>query len=312
MASGSRTQVSRQSRPEELPFVHLKAITKNFSDELGKGTFGSVYKGILDGGFVAVKKFGADASVPPEIIFTNEVHKLMELEHENIIKLVGYYHGPNREVKRVNGKLRVADITETLLCYEYLSNGGLHNFVESGSIDWNTRFKIILGICNGLHYLHNQPQRIAHLNLKPQNILLDGNFTPKITDFGFSRIFGQEKSRRITKSNLLQVGYMSPEYKDNQEISTQSDIYSLGILILEIITRKNNIPTEEKAGRKYIDRVDDIWMKDDEKIMSEYEQLDEYQVQQVQECIKIGLQCVEINPKKRLSIDQVVKQLNGE
>ncbi|KAE8811841.1 Cysteine-rich receptor-like protein kinase 10 [Hordeum vulgare] len=311
MATGG---VTLESLPNELPLDFLNKITRNFSDELllGQGAFGSVYKGILDdGGVVAVKKLAENSPVPRDTIFVNEVQNIMVLEHENIVKLVAYCREAQKKLVQSNGRYIIAEVIDTVLCYEYLPKGSLHNnlFGESGSIDWDTRFKIIKGICEGIHFLHTLPSPVLHLGLKPQNILLGDNMKPKIADFGFSRIFGQDQTRKNTRSVVGSVGYMAPEYLYNGEISARSDIYSLGLIIMEISTREmNSSSTDQKHARKYIDGVKENWTL--EKIMSEYIELEEHAFDQVEACINIGLQCVEIDQKKRPSIETIVNMLN--
>ncbi|CAM0948265.1 unnamed protein product [Alopecurus aequalis] len=307
--------ITLESLPQQLPLDFLNKITNNFSDEqhLGTGAFGSVYKGILDdGGAVAVKRLAENSPVPRDRIFENEVQNIMVLEHENIVKLVAYCREAHNRLVQSYGKHIIAEITETLLCYEYLPTGSLvkNLFGESSSILWDTRLKIIKGICEGIHFLHTLPNPVLHLGLKPQNILLDNYMAPKISDFGFSRIFGQEQTRMNTRSVVGSVGYMAPEYLYNGEISARSDIYSLGLIIMEISTReKNSSSTDQKHARKYIDGVKENWTL--EKIMSEYTELEENGgFDQVESCIEIALQCVEIDQKKRPSIEKIINKLN--
>ncbi|KAF7012815.1 hypothetical protein CFC21_026966, partial [Triticum aestivum] len=306
--------VTLETLPNKVPLDFLKKITSNFSKELqlGEGAFGEVYKGILDSGeLVAVKKLAENSPVPRETIFDNELQNIMVLEHENIVKLVAFCREAQNRLVQSNGRHIIAEIIETLLCYEYLPKGGLDKSLvgEFSSIEWDIRFKIIKGICQGIHFLHTLPSPVLHLGLKPQNILQDGNMTPKIADFGFSRIFGQEQTRMNTRSVVGSVGYMAPEYLYNGEISARSDIYSLGLVILEISTReKNSSSTNQKHARKYIDEVTEKWKL--ETIMSEYE-LEEDELNQVEACIDSALKCVEIDQKNRPTIQDIVKKLSN-
>jgi len=214
-------------------------------------------------------------------------------------------------VESNDGRKVITNFAEIFLCYEYLPKGSLDQsiFGESSSVDWDTRFKIIKGVCEGIKYLHTLDSPIVHLGLKHQNILLDDNMAPKIFDFGFSRIFGPDKTRMITQSSVGSVGYMSPEYLYNGEISARSDIYSLGLIIMEISTReKNSSGTDQMHARKYISEVKKYWQED--RIMSEYPDLEEETFEQVKFCIKIGLQCVEIDENKRPSIVKIVKDFS--
>ncbi|XP_020190923.1 cysteine-rich receptor-like protein kinase 25 isoform X2 [Aegilops tauschii subsp. strangulata] len=279
--------ITLETLPKELTLDFLKKITNDFSTDYikGSGAFGTIYKGILgDGEVIAVQRLEENSPVPREKIFTNES----------------------------NGTNIIAEITETLLCYEYLPKGSLHQnlFGESSSIDWDTRFGIIKGICEGILFLHTLPNPILHLGLTPQNILLDNNMAPKISEFGFSRIFGAEKTRTNTQSDVGSIGYMAPEYLYNGEISARSDIYSLGLIIMEICTReKNSSSIDQKHARKYIDGVKDNWIRIDQ-IMSKYKDLEENCFEQIEGCIKIALQCVEIDGEKRPSIEEILNSLS--
>uniref|UniRef100_A0A453A659 non-specific serine/threonine protein kinase n=1 Tax=Aegilops tauschii subsp. strangulata TaxID=200361 RepID=A0A453A659_AEGTS len=253
--------ITLETLPKELTLDFLKKITNDFSTDYikGSGAFGTIYKGILgDGEVIAVQRLEENSPVPREKIFTNEVKNIMVLEHKNIVKLIAYCRETQNALVQSNGTNIIAEITETLLCYEYLPKGSLHQnlFGESSSIDWDTRFGIIKGICEGILFLHTLPNPILHLGLTPQNILLDNNMAPKISEFGFSRIFGAEKTRTNTQSDVGSIGYMAPEYLYNGEISARSDIYSLGLIIMEICTReKNSSSIDQKHARKYIDGV---------------------------------------------------------
>lgn len=304
--------------PQELPFDFLKKITDGFSKqrELGKGAFGAVYKGILeDGGVIAVKKLEENApGTDDEKAFSTKVQNLMALEHENIVKVVAFCREPLMKLVQSDGEFVKAHIIESLLCYEYLQKGSLHDYLfeqPTNIIEWGKRFEIIKGVCQGLLFLHKLPNPIIHLDLKPKNILLDDEMIPKIGDFGFSRLFGPEKSRLRTQSSVGSVGYMSPEYLYQGEISARSDIYSLGVMILEITTGEKNWPSiDQKSARKFVDEMEINWTED--RIMEVYPDLEGDYLDQVDECIKIGLECVDIDQNKRPSIDQIVNRLNGQ
>ncbi|XP_044327201.1 cysteine-rich receptor-like protein kinase 26 [Triticum aestivum] len=146
--------VTLETLPNKVPLDFLKKITSNFSKELqlGEGAFGEVYKGILDSGeLVAVKKLAENSPVPRETIFDNELQNIMVLEHENIVKLVAFCREAQNRLVQSNGRHIIAEIIETLLCYEYLPKGGLDKSLvgEFSSIEWDIRFKIIKGICQG-------------------------------------------------------------------------------------------------------------------------------------------------------------------
>ncbi|TVU25752.1 hypothetical protein EJB05_28259 [Eragrostis curvula] len=302
--------------PKNLPASFMKEITDNFSADrqLGKGAFGTVFKGILSNGeVIAVKQLGANSAVSHERQFENEAVNLMAAQHDNIVKLVHYCHETQKKVVEHDRKYVIVDVTETFLCYEYLSNGNLDNYLfgSGKKFDWPERFKIIKGICQGLDFLHNGTgQHIVHMDLKPDNILLDDNMIPKISDFGLSRLFGQEQTRINTQTVVGAFGYLAPEYLYRGEISTQSDIYSLGMLLIQISTgEKNKSNAEDKCGTKFIEQVRQEWT--DRKITSMYASLPAGHLQEIKRCIEIGLQCVEVDRKKRLSITEIIDKLNG-
>jgi serine/threonine protein kinase len=299
--------------PQDLPLDFLRTITDQFSAEriIGTGGFGTVYKGIMpDEEPIAVKKLAENAPLARDKAFTNEVQNMMALRNENIVRLVGYCHEGQKKVVQNNGRYIVADVFESLLCYEYLPKGSLQKNLFDGrtNMEWCTRFKIIKGICNGLLFLHRIP--IIHMDLKPENILLDHNMTPKIADFGLSRLFGQEQTRANTQNVVGSYGYIAPEYLYRGEISTQSDIYSLGLLIIETTTGEKNQPKQnEPSARDFIEKVRQTWTYD--YIASMFPKFNANDLQEVRVCIEIGLECVQIDRKKRPSVENIVERLNG-
>jgi serine/threonine protein kinase len=263
---------------------------------------------------IAVKKLERTSGIHARR-FQNEANNLLELEHKNVVKLIGSCCQAERQVVEHDGKYVFTDVVEKLLCYEYLPNGSLDNYIydESNEFDWPMRFKIIMGICNGIHFLHKErTEAIIHMNLKPSNILLGDNMVPKIADFGLSRLFGQEQSRLITQNVVGWIGYIAPEYYYRGEISEKSDIFSLGVLILEIVTGLKNDPSsQEVSSRILIDNVQRNWLKSSQ-ITSKYPSLEEDDLLQAKRCIEIGLNCVETDPKKRPTIGEIIVKLTDK
>ncbi|XBI03100.1 hypothetical protein VPH35_131558 [Triticum aestivum] len=224
---------------------------------------------------IVVKKLVENSMVPRDEAFSNEVQNMMALRHENIVKLVGFCHEGQKEVVQKDGKYFVANIFQYLRCYEYLPMGSLgNNLFESNGMDWNTRFRIIKGICQGLLFLHKIP--IVHMNLKPQNILLGDDMEPKIAEFSTSKLLGQK---------LIQLNTQD-----------RSDIYDLGVLILEITTGKKN-GKKNPSGREYIYEVHRKWT--DGYIASKHCSLGADSLQRIKVCILLGLKCVHIDRKMR-------------
>ncbi|GJN22752.1 hypothetical protein PR202_gb10348 [Eleusine coracana subsp. coracana] len=177
----------------------------------------------------------------------------MRCKHKNIVRFLGYCTNTHGKVMEHNGKYVIADVRERMLCFEFIRYGSLriHLSDESSGLGWHERYRIIKGVCQGLHYLHEN-QNIIHLDLKPENILLDQNMVPKISDFGLSTLFDREQTRAVTTKIRGTRGYIAPEYLDNSIISFKSDIYSLGVIILEIMTGKRTEPRIESVRTSLI------------------------------------------------------------
>ncbi|KAI7980985.1 G-type lectin S-receptor-like serine/threonine-protein kinase, partial [Camellia lanceoleosa] len=218
----------------ELPLFHFSTITKateNFAidNKLGEGGFGPVYKGMLEGGQEIAVKLLSKNSKQGVDEFKNEVICIAKLQHRNLVKLLGYC---------IQGE-------ERLLIYEYMCNNNLDSFIFDQSqkmlLDWPTHFHIINGIARGLLYLHQDSRvRIIHRDLKGSNILLDHEMNPKISDFGIARIFGGNETVANTKRVVGTYGYMSPEYAIHGLFSVKSDIFSFGVLVLEVVSGQRN------------------------------------------------------------------------
>ncbi|KAJ9176356.1 hypothetical protein P3X46_011676 [Hevea brasiliensis] len=208
----------------------LEKATGSFDDgnKLGQGGFGSVYKGVLpDGREIAVKRLffnnrhrAAD--------FYNEVNMISSVEHKNLVRLLGCScSGP-----------------ESLLVYEFLPNKSLDRFIfdqnKGKALTWEKRYDIIIGTAEGLVYLHeNSKNRIIHRDIKASNILLDSRFRAKIADFGLARSFQEDKSH-ISTAIAGTLGYMAPEYLAHGQLTEKADVYSFGVLLLEIVTGRQN------------------------------------------------------------------------
>ncbi|XP_020195944.1 putative disease resistance protein RGA3 [Aegilops tauschii subsp. strangulata] len=288
-------------------FELLRQITDNFSDDrvIGHGAYGVVYKGVLDNGEkIAVKKL---KYMPPEYDsdkqFENECTNLMRVQHHNIVRLVGYCHETRREYVEHGGKYVFASEDKRVLCFEYLQGGSLDKHVsdESCKLDWDTCYKIIKGVCEGLNHLHNDS--IFHLDLKPANILLDNNMMPKIGDFGLSRFFPSTETYTTTTCYGT-LGYIPPEHINNHQISPKYDVFSLGVIIIQIMAgRKGYNDHGDTTSLKFIESVCEKWQKRVHATMWSHIS------QEVKTCIEIALSCVESDRQKRPTISQIVNAL---
>ncbi|VAI10696.1 unnamed protein product [Triticum turgidum subsp. durum] len=233
--------------PRDLPLALLEDITDHFSDKriIGEGGFAMVYKGVLGNKNVAVKKISVNKDTVSEKLFHREVASLMKIEkHQNLVRFLGFCSNKARAVEEQTGSEEPIyfQIMDILLCFEYISNGSLDKHItdELRGLTWDTRFDIIRGIFEGMRYLH-EDKSIIHMDLKPANILLDDHMIPKITDFGQSRFAENTHTKEIFITRHQPVAfscrkYGAPEYLKDGRTSKKADIYSLGVVIRELVT----------------------------------------------------------------------------
>ncbi|GLU23231.1 hypothetical protein SLE2022_392540 [Rubroshorea leprosula] len=300
-------QGDRVGGSQEFPSIHLdiiNAATKHFCDEnkLGEGGFGPVYKGTLaDGKEIAVKRLSR-TSGQGLLEFKNEVMLIARLQHRNLVRLLGCCLEDN----------------ETLLVYEYMPNRSLDVFLFDSSmsvkLDWQKRYSIIKGIARGIMYLHEDSRlRIIHRDLKASNILLDGDMNPKISDFGMARIFGGNQSEANTNRVVGTYGYMAPEYAMEGLFSVKSDVFSFGVLLLEIISGKKNKGFHlSEYGESLLTFAWKLWSKGQGMEMIEPLLLQSCVASEVLKCIHIGLLCVQEDPADRPTMSSVIVMLVGE
>nr|XP_043620442.1 G-type lectin S-receptor-like serine/threonine-protein kinase At4g27290 isoform X2 [Erigeron canadensis] len=290
----------------ELPlfsFSTIEKATASFSpdNKLGEGGFGPVYKGILEGGEIAVKRLSSTSSQGLDE-FKNEVICISKLQHRNLVKLLGC---------SIEGE-------EKLLIYEYMPNRSLDLFIfdkiRSTLLDWTTRFHIIEGIARGLLYLHQDSRlRIIHRDLKASNILLDLDMNPKISDFGIARSFGGNENEANTERVVGTYGYMSPEYALDGLFSTKSDVFSFGVLVLEIISGKRNRGFIHSNHSNNL--IGHAWTMHNENRSLELvdTNLEEaFNPSEVLRSIVVGLLCVQQSPDDRPNMSSVVRMLGNE
>ncbi|AES63669.1 G-type lectin S-receptor-like Serine/Threonine-kinase [Medicago truncatula] len=297
----------KQAKIEDLPLFEFKNIlsaTNNFgsANKIGQGGFGSVYKGeLLDGQEIAVKRLSEGSTQGLEE-FMNEVIVISKLQHRNLVRLLGCC---------IEGE-------EKMLVYEYMPNNSLDFYlfdsVKKKILDWQRRLHIIEGISRGLLYLHRDSRlRIIHRDLKPGNILLDGEMNPKISDFGMAKIFGGNENEGNTRRIFGTYGYMSPEYAMKGLFSEKSDIFSFGVLLLEIISgRKNTSFHNHEQALTLLEYAWKIWIEENIVSLIDLEICKPDCLDQILRCIHIGLLCVQEIAKERPTMAAVVSMLNSE
>ncbi|KAK9068577.1 hypothetical protein SSX86_012692 [Deinandra increscens subsp. villosa] len=281
----------------------IVSATDNFSpsNKLGEGGFGSVYKGkLLNGQELAIKRLSQSSGQGMQE-FKNEVTLIAKLQHRNLVRLFGYCFSKE----------------EKMLVYEYLPNKGLDSFIfdqeKAPILDWKKRFQIIQGIARGLVYLHHDSRlRIIHRDLKASNVLLDTDLNPKISDFGMAKIFGGVDDEARTRRVVGTYGYMSPEYAMEGLFSVKSDVFSFGILVLEIISGRKNNSYYQENSLNLIGHVWDLWKQDKALTIVDSSLGDSFNAREVLFCIHVGILCVQELARDRPTMTGVTSMLSNQ
>ncbi|KAI0529646.1 hypothetical protein KFK09_002200 [Dendrobium nobile] len=284
-------------------FTQIVNATNNFSDinKLGEGGFGPVYKGKLpDGQDIAIKRLSARSGQGLEE-FKNEILLIAKLQHRNLVRLLGCC---------IWGE-------EKMLVYEFMPNKSLDLFlfdVEQGlKLDWRRRFQIIEGVAQGLLYLHKHSRlRIIHRDLKASNILLDIDMNPKISDFGMARIFDANEAQANTQRIVGTYGYMSPEYAFKGLFSVKSDVFSFGVLLLEIVSGMRNAGFYEfDSWSNLLAYAWDLWKEGNLKELVDPALDNQFQHDEVTRCVYVALLCVQESPDDRPVMSDVISMLSN-
>ncbi|XP_033507978.1 cysteine-rich receptor-like protein kinase 43 [Nicotiana tomentosiformis] len=286
---------------KQFPFEVLVSATKDFhpDNKLGEGGFGPVFKGILkDGREIAVKKLSHSSSQGTKQ-FKNEAKLLARVQHRNVVNLLGYCaHG-----------------VEKLLVYEYVANESLDKILFKSAnrdvLNWKQRHDIIIGIARGLLYLHEGSHNcIIHRDIKASNILLDDKWVPKIADFGMARLYPEDQTHvntRVAGTN----GYMAPEYVMYGHLSVKADVFSFGVVVLELISgQKNSNFNRDPDSRSLLEWAYKLYKKG-----RSWEIMDPALAQsaipdEIAMYIQIGLLCTQSDPQVRPTMQQVVVMLS--
>ncbi|PIN01993.1 Serine/threonine protein kinase [Handroanthus impetiginosus] len=281
-------------------YKDLQNATKNFSEKLGGGGFGSVYKGTLpDSTVVAVKKL--ESVSQGEKQFRAEVSTIGIIQHVNLVRLRGFCVQGNNK----------------MLVYDYMQNGSLDSHLfdvkKSNILKWKTRYQIALGVAKGLAYLHeNCKNCIIHFDVKPENVLLDNEFCPKVADFGLAKLLGGNFSRVLTTMRGT-IGYLAPEWISGVEVTAKADVYSYGMMLFELVSGKRNTTNSEDENVRYfpywaasvtieggdiLDLLDPVLEREGD-------------IEEVSNICKVACWCVQGDASVRPSMGQVVQILEG-
>ncbi|XP_038724919.1 G-type lectin S-receptor-like serine/threonine-protein kinase LECRK3 [Tripterygium wilfordii] len=282
-------------------YKDLIEATNGFKEEVGRGAFGTVFKGFIGtspSSVVAVKRLDR-VFRDGEKEFKAEVNVIGQTHHKNLVRLIGYCD----------------DGQHRLLVYEFLSNGTLSSFLfeSKPKPNWNLRIRIAFGIARGLLYLHEECNtQIIHCDIKPQNILLDDHYNARISDFGLAKLLMIDQSHTHTAIRGTK-GYVAPEWFRNMPITVKVDVYSYGVMLLEIICCRKSVENDFDDGEKailtdwaydcYREGIVDALVEDDAEAINEMEKL--------KRLVKVGIWCIQEDPSLRPTMKKVLQMLEG-
>ncbi|KAK3042290.1 hypothetical protein RJ639_001885 [Escallonia herrerae] len=279
-------------------YRELLHATNGFKEELGRGSFGIVYKGVVEMGsssLVAVKKLERIQDGDNE--FKTEVNVIGQTHHKNLVRLLGFCdEGAHR-----------------MLVYEFMSNGNLAGFLFGElKLSWEQRSQIAIGIARGLFYLHDEcSNQIIHCDVKPQNILLDDYYNARISDFGLAKLLRMDQSETHTAIRGTK-GYVAPEWFRNMPITVKADVYSFGVLLLEIICSRRNVDMEIGEDKAiltywaydcYLEGTTDALVEDDMDAISDQKKLRRF--------LMVAIWCIQEDPYLRPTMKKVLLMLEG-
>ncbi|KAI5083490.1 hypothetical protein GOP47_0003233 [Adiantum capillus-veneris] len=319
------------SAPVQFTHRELRKATGNFREKLGEGGFGSVYKGELpttgSGGAtmeVAVKRLEGLAD-PGEKQFRMEVAVIGSTHHMNLVRLCGF----------------CAEGRHRLLVYEYMKNGSLDKYLfaagegedegqrqqQRSDMNWETRYNVLLGTARGITYLHQECRDcIIHSDIKPENILLDGTFTAKVSDFGLAKLTRSATAAHNASghhvTNILRGtrGYLAPEWRSNLPITVKADVFSYGMVVLETVSGRKSfeapvLDTSAESAARHVSFLEWVYRQYflhkqvegvvDERIKNAVD------MEQLERAMKVAFWCVQVQPSSRPSMSKVIQMLDG-
>ncbi|EOY13485.1 PR5-like receptor kinase [Theobroma cacao] len=286
--------------PIRYSYSEIKRMTDGFKNKLGQGGYGYVFKGKLRSGqLVAIKLLNNSKANGQD--FINEVATIGRIHHVNVVRLIGFC---------VKG-------SKQALVYDFMKNGSLDKIIfsaENNTLSWQKMFEIALGVARGIEYLHRGCEmQILHFDIKPRNILLDENFTPKVSDFGLAKLYSVDNDIISLTAARGTVGYMAPElfYKNLGGISYKADVYSFGMMLMEITGRRKNLnASAEQSSQIYFPS----WIYDrlDEGDIMDLGDLIENENKIMRKMVIVALWCIQMKPTDRPSMSKVLNMLESE
>ncbi|GLT28586.1 hypothetical protein SLA2020_035070 [Shorea laevis] len=295
-------QSNNNLMPIRYSYSNIKKITNGFKEKLGEGGFGQVYKAKLQSSrLAAIKMLGKSKATGQD--FCNEVATIGRIHHVNVVQMIGF----------------CAEGSKRALVYDFMPNGSLdkHIFSTEGNIEtlgWENLYKISLGVAHGIEYLHRGcDMQILHFDIKPHNILLDENFTPKISDFGLAKLYPAKGNTVPLTAARGTLGYMAPElfYKNLGSVSYKADVYSYGMLLTEMASRRKNVnPFAEHSSQIYFPS----WASEqlNKGMELEIRETTEDQKRIAKKMIIVALWCIQMKPIDRPSMNKVIEMLEAE
>ena len=295
-------QTHNNLKPIRYSYSNIKKMTKGFTEKLGEGGYGSVYKGKLKSGHLVAVKMLANSEANGQD-FINEVATIGRIHHFNVVQLIGFC---------VEGSKRA-------LVYDFMPNGSLDKYIfpekeEYISLSFEKMYQISLGVAHGIEYLHRGcDMQILHFDIKPHNILLDKNFTPKVSDFGLAKSYPADHSIVSLTGARGTRGYMAPElfYKNIGGVSYKADVYSFGMLLMEMAGRRRNLNVfAEHSSQIYFPS----WAYDqfNEGKGIEIGDATEEEQKLEKKMVLVALWCIQFKPSERPSMHRVIEMLEGK